>query len=197
MKTSKLILLSLIATLGIGMAACGPTTSEPTSEPTTVDPTTDPTSEPTTTPEPTTPDGPFAPPSYDEDAVWFHYHRPEHDYDGWGLWLWEVSKDESVHYAFDTVYEFNGRDEYGAICAQPLSLWSDLEANKIGIIVRDGAWNKDPDGDRFIDIADYTKDENGIYHIYLVSGDSTIYDSTAGKDADIITSAAFIKTYCC
>lgn len=194
MKTSKLILLSLIATLGIGMAACGPTTSEPTSEPTTVDPTTVPTTETTTTPEPTTPDGPVAPPSYDEDAVWFHYHRPEHDYEEWGLWLWEVSKDESVHYAFDTVFEFNGRDDYGAICAQPLSLWSDLEANKIGIIVRDGAWNKDPDGDRFIDIADYTKDENGIYHIYLVSGDYNIYDSTAGKDADIINSAAFVST---
>lgn len=180
----KLALFTLVATLGIGLVACNPTeTSEPTSVPEE--------SETTTTGKP---EGNYEPPSYDEDAVWFHYHRPEHDYDGWGLWLWEVSKDESVHYAFDTVYEFNGRDDYGAICAQPLSLWSDLTANKIGIIVRDGSWNKDPDGDRFIDLADYTKDENGIYHIYLVSGDSTVYDSTAGKDVDLITSAAFINT---
>ena len=188
MKKNSLIFLSLVATLGLGLVACGPTS----------EPTTNPDSEPTTQPEPTQPsdtDGPIAPPSYDEDAVWFHFHRPDHEYEGWGLWLWEVSKDESVHYAFDTFYEFNGRDDYGAICAQPLSLWSDLNENKIGLIVRDADWNKDPDGDRFVDLlADFTKDENGIYHVYLVSGDDNIYDSTAGKDADIINSAAFIST---
>lgn len=181
----QFLLLSLVTVMGIGLAGCNPT-SNPT------DPSTEPSVEPS---DPSVdPNEPVTPPSYDEDAVWFHYHRPEHDYDGWGLWLWEVSYDESIHYAFDTVYEFNGRDDYGAICAQPLSLWSNLEENKIGIIVRDGAWNKDPDGDRFIDLHDYTKDENGIYHIYLVSGDSTIYTSTAGKDVDIINSAAFITT---
>lgn len=185
MKKNKLIFLSLVATMGFGLFGCNPT-----SEPTTSSPST---SEPTTVVQPG--DEYVTPPSYDEDSVWFHFHRPDHAYEGWGLWLWEVSKDESVHYAFDTFFEFNGRDEYGAICAQPLSLWSDLNENKIGIIVRDAAWAKDPDGDRFIDLySEFTKDENGIYHVYLVSGDHNIYDSTAGKDSDIINSAAFVST---
>ena len=190
MKKNKIFLLSLVTVLGIGLTSCGPTTSEPTSEEPTTVPTTEVTTDPTT--NPSTDD--MTPPTYDEDAIWFHYHRPDGKYKGWGLWLWEVSFDESQHYAFDTYFPFNGQDDYGAICAQPLSLWDDLTTNKIGIIVRDDNWGKDPDGDRFINLNDFTKDENNIYHIYLVSEDSTIYDTPAAKDVDLVSSAAFIST---
>ena len=182
MKKNKFIFLSLVACLGIGMVSCNPTDpSETTSAPTETEPTTNSTDD-------------MTPPSYDEDAVWFHYHRPDGKYDGWGLWLWEVSADESQHYPFDEFFLFNGQDDYGAICAQPISLWNDLTINKIGVIVRDENWNKDPDGDRFITLSDFTKDENGIYHIYLVSEDSTIYSDPSAKDIDSFSSAAFIST---
>ena len=178
---NKYLLLSLVAFLGLGVTACGPTSSE------------DPSVEPSTpVADGENPNAPVTPPSYEEDSIWFHYHRPEHDYDDWGLWLWECTPD-GTHYAFDTFFEFNGMDSYGAISAQPISLWSDLSVNSIGLIVRDGAWTKDPDGaaDRFISLSGFTKDENNIYHIYLVSGDMGVYDSTAGKDADIILESGF------
>ena len=183
---NKFLLLSLCASLFVGLASCGPTSnpSEPTA----------PTVEPTTPNDGENPNAPVTPPSYDGDSIWFHYHRPEHDYEGWGLWLWEVAAD-GTHLPFDVFYEFNGMDDYGAICAQPTSLWSDLSQVEIGLIVRDANWGKDPDNasDRFISISKFTKDENNIYHIYLVSGDYGVYESTAGKDTDIILQADFIE----
>lgn len=184
----KLLLLSLAAFLGIGLVSCGGG-SDPT-----VTPTEDPTEEPTETPTETPTEQPTeVVPLPEEDAVWFHYHRPEGDYEGWGLWLWERDIDGN-HIAFDTFFEFNDFDDYGAICKQPLSLWGNLPENDIALIVRDANWGKDPDGDRFLNLSDYTPDENNVYHIYLVSGDSTIYDTPAGKDMDIVKSAAFITT---
>lgn len=178
MKNKKFLFLSLIAVLGI--TACGGQPSSPT------EPETPTSSEPTTV----NPGDPVEPPVYDEDTLHIHYHRPDGIYDGWDLWLWEDGGNGAG-------YAFNGFDDYGAIASYPLSTWANIATTDLGVLVRLGgdSWTaKDVESDRFVSIADFPKDENNIHHIYLVSGDKTIYDNPSGKDADIINSATFVSS---
>ncbi len=114
---------------------------------------------PTTRPEVTTP------------AVSIHYYRYDGEYSPWCLWLWEDGGDGAI-------FKFNWKDEYGVVATYALSdIYKDSTDNSMGFIVRDADWNKDVSDDRFIDFKDYTIDNNGIYNIYLVCGNPTVYKS--------------------
>lgn len=125
------------------------------------------------------------PPTYDEDSVSIHYYRKDRKFSNWALWLWAENKEGKE-------YTFNGVDDYGAVAAYPISTF-DLGTTKLGVIVKSaGSWSsKDPDGDRFIDFSNLKKDSNNIYHIYLRSGDSSMYDSPDFTVSDEIKSAVF------
>lgn len=125
------------------------------------------------------------PPIYDEDSVSIHYYRKDRKFSNWALWLWAENKEGKE-------YTFNGVDDYGAVAAYPISTF-DLVTTKLGVIVKSaGSWSsKDPDGDRFIDFSNLKKDSNNIYHIYLRSGDNSMYDSPDLTVSDEIKSAVF------
>lgn len=129
-----------------------------------------------------------AAPTYEEDSVMFHYWRKDGKYAAWDMWLWEVNANGSA-------FSWNGKDDWGVVAAYPLSTWSSaVISNGLGFIVRRGgdSWlEKDlSQSDLFVDFAAFEKDANGIYHLYLKSGDSNIYtDSEGNLKAAILLSA--------
>ena len=127
-------------------------------------------------------------PQFDEPAVFFHYWRKDCKYAGWDMWLWEKDHDGGA-------YAFNAKDDWGVIAAYPLSTWVDPEANSLGFIVRKGgdSWaDKDLGGnDKFLNFSEFEKDENDIYHVYLISGKTDIYTDPNGTVKGRITMATF------
>lgn len=127
-------------------------------------------------------------PVYEEDSIRFHYWRKDGIYAGWDLWLWEAGHDGGA-------FAFNGKDDWGVIAAYPLSAWVDVPANNLGFIVRKGgdSWSqKDCGGsDLFVDFSQFDKSENGVYDIYLISGDSNVYTDTNGTLKAKINYATF------
>lgn len=113
------------------------------------------------------------PPKYDTPCITFHYRRTDSNYKGWDLYLWEKNGPSGKG------YDINGYDDWGAIFSYPLSLWNDPVQNSLGFICRQGgdAWvTKDIEKDRFIDFGDEYKTDDGNYVVYLLTGDSSIYD---------------------
>lgn len=97
-----------------------------------------------------------------EITVRFHYMRPDGDYEGWNLWLWDHD-----------VYEINGfhppypfeviGDE--AICEFKVR----SETTYVGYVVRYGDWiSKDVEMDQFIDL---TEIRSGTVDFYVQSGE--------------------------
>ena len=112
-------------------------------------------------------------PTFQEDALYIHYWRADGTYKNWDLWLWDNSKSGAA-------YAFNGKDDWGVIMAIPLSTFAKLDSdNQLGLIVRKGGdtWaEKDLNGsDTYVDLSKFKKDENGIYHLYLISGEPSVY----------------------
>jgi pullulanase len=103
-------------------------------------------------------------------SVEIHYSRPDGNYTGWNLWIWEPGKDGKS-------YEFNEVGTYGAVARFELT----TSAKEIGFIVRLNDWEqKDTDADRFIQVVD------GKAVAYLKSGDSTVYDNSEYKKPDVV-----------
>lgn len=128
------------------------------------------------------------PPTYEEDTLQIHYHRDDMSYDGWDAWLWTEGKDGAA-------YSFNGFDEYGAISAIPLDTTFGAEIDEIYFIIREGGddWtSKDYNGDQSFKLSDFTKDENDVYHVYIVSTWAGVYDSPDVISSASITRAAFV-----
>ena len=124
------------------------------------------------------------PPACEAPAVSIHFYRKDHNYKDWALWLWATEGKE---------YEFNGQDSYGAVAKYPLSLFGDIEGGSLGFIVKvRGTWSKDVDMDRFINFSKFTKDDQGVYHVYLKSGDKALYVDDKQNVLEMIESAAFI-----
>lgn len=119
------------------------------------------------------------PPLYEEDAISFHYYRKDGVYQNWDFWLWENNGGEGK------AYSFNGKDDWGVIASYPLSTWTDAINNGLGFIVRKGgsSWtSKDCGGeDLFVDFSSLDKDEKGVYHVYLISGDANVYIDKEGN----------------
>ena len=128
-------------------------------------------------------------PLYGEDSVQIHYLRKDGKYAPWSLWLWSEGKDGAR-------YEFNYEDEVGVVASYTLSELSvDPLTGDLGFIVAKNpgtTWDgKDTDGDRFIDFDSITKDENGVYHVYIFSSDANVYTSPDKIIADKIDDLYF------
>lgn len=84
-----------------------------------------------------------------------HYNRPDGNYEGWDVWLWEYGKD-GAGYAFeDTDGEMVATKEVTP------------GTTSIGYIVRTASWEKDIEADQFVDISEVV---SGTVHIYIESG---------------------------
>jgi len=137
-------------------------------------------------------DGPHTdlvtPPTYDEDSFQIHYYRPDRAFSKWALWLWTENKTGAE-------FAFNGVDDYGAVASYKLSEFgTDLPNSKLGFIVKSAGggdvWDaKDPDGDRFVDFSIFSKNDKGVYNIYLKTDDSNIYSASDWVIADGIEEA--------
>ncbi len=120
------------------------------------------------------------PPLY-EDSVQIHYQRSDNTYLNWELWLWTPNSDGAT-------YNFNYQDDFGLVASYALSTFGENVADSsLGFIIKKPNWAaKDVESDRFIEFSSLVKDKNGVYHVYLVSGDKNVYISTDLKVADSI-----------
>ena len=118
----------------------------------------------------------------DGDSLVIHYHRNDATYSGWNIWFWADGLDGKA-------LQFNGADSYGVFAKYSLT---DLgNAEKYGFIVRTDDWAKDPDGDRFITIANYTKNSDDEINVYLMTSDSGIYTSAESAFGPKVTTCQF------
>lgn len=110
-------------------------------------------------------------------TVVFHYSRPDGEYSDWSMWIWGTGD--------GTDNAFTGTDDNGAYLeyAVPAS------TTKLGYIVRTQAWDKDPDGDRYLDLSQFA---SGVVEVYCVSGTSevTVDYSKAVKGCKILSAKA-------
>ncbi|TMQ18641.1 MAG: DUF3372 domain-containing protein [Deltaproteobacteria bacterium] len=101
-----------------------------------------------------------------------HYNRPDGQYDGWGLHLWQVN-DANQFLAdypgvtFPQPLPPAGFDAYGPVFQIEAAKFTAAAAAGFGFIVHQGN-TKDPDGDRFWSFS-------GGGEIWLRSGDATIF----------------------
>lgn len=112
----------------------------------------------------------------EEPMIYLHYVRNDNDYTDWNLWLWGYGYDGRR-------FDFNGTDDYGVYARYPLSLWTG--STTVGFIVRrstsENDWAaKDPNPDRFVNLTEWQANDYGSYHVYLKSGQITIYTDTLG-----------------
>ena len=125
----------------------------------------------------------------DEDALMIHYYRPNQKYSTWGIWLWGGANPGRE-------YSFNYQDDFGAIAYYSLSEIGVTVNNELGFIIATGigsTWGKDYSADRFIDFTSFNKDEKSIYHIYVFSGDGTVYATADKKLLDKVSTLKFTE----
>ncbi|GIK73068.1 MAG: alpha-amylase [Chloroflexota bacterium] len=88
---------------------------------------------------------PVAPVALAQDAATIHYHRPDGDYDGWGLHVWGAAAQET---AWAEPLAPAGEDDFGVFWVVPLAAGSDA----LGFIIHRGD-EKDPGPDQFLNLA--------------------------------------------
>ena len=123
------------------------------------------------------------------DSLMIHYYRPNQKYQPWEIWLWGGDNP-------GTKYTFNYQDEFGVIAYYSLDEIGVNVSTQLGFIIASGigtTWNKDYSYDRFIDFTTFEKDANNIFHIYVFSGDGTVYATADKKVLDKLTSLKFTK----
>lgn len=98
----------------------------------------------------------------------FDYTRPDGDYGTWGLWLWDDIGTNAIYPLFEA-------DEDGKMV---ITYNVADSATWVGFIVRDKDWNKDPDGDRNVDVSQYI---SGTLYVSLESG-SADFEVVEGED---------------
>lgn len=140
-------------------------------------------------------DYPTTIPTMEESSVQIHYARKDNKYAPWCLWLWNMNGGAGK------IYNFNYQDSFGVVASYPLSTFgANMEQGELGFIVRQkSSWTKDVDADRSIDFSTLEKDDSGIFHVYLFSGDANIYTSPEKEMVDEIQYAKFMdgKTIAC
>ena len=108
-----------------------------------------------------------------------HYYRPDANYDGWNLWLWDGSEVETTF--FEAPYQFenvNGE----MVCTVEV----EPATNQVGYIVRYLDWvDKDIHEDQFIDITGII---DGTLDVYIQSG---VKGHTIILNDDVISGVAF------
>ncbi|WP_226681998.1 pullulanase [Sutcliffiella horikoshii] len=96
-----------------------------------------------------------------DKRIVFSYERPDGEYDGWNLWIWNTGVKDNVQHDFT---EFKDGKAYAIIEV------SDTAEN-VGFIVRKGDWAaKDFDGDRYIQV---NKNDH-ITKVHVTSGQEEI-----------------------
>jgi len=105
-----------------------------------------------------------------------HYWRPDGDYAGWNLWVWnEGAQGRSVPFVAgkeDAVARFDADDG----------------VTRVGFIVRKGEWErKDIDQDRFLDIK-----PRGRTEVWLAAGQAAIHASAKAIDRSSSFVGAFL-----
>ncbi len=117
----------------------------------------------------------------------FHYYRSDLNYDDYNMWIWENNQNGAD-------YSFDGVDNYGAYMYFVWSDWtSDVKTNGINFIVKEAKpWSegpiKDVEADRSVLFTNMSFSSiDGYYHIYLKSGDPTIYGEKIEIGDEIVT----------
>ncbi len=109
-----------------------------------------------------------------------NYQRPDGNYEGWNLWIWNKNKDGSAH-------QFNGETDFGV---QYRTQYDFTDVEEIGFIVKLNEWeSKDTDGDRFMDTS---RVKDGVLEIFVVSGEEEFtysHDGVAELAASKLTGA--------
>jgi pullulanase len=110
-----------------------------------------------------------------------HYQRPGGDYNGWNLWIWKNSDNNSLDAPISqTGVQFTGDDDFGKSVTVKIEGMKNFK--DVGIIVRLNDWSaKDIDIDRFVT----QFDENGRAEIWLVQNDKNIYTQKPKIDLKI------------
>ena len=100
------------------------------------------------------------------DCIVINYQRPDGNYDGWDVWIWEKDGDGAA-------YQFTGDTAFG----KELVLNHNFGSGIVGFIVRKADWTKDVDEDRFFEL-----NSSGSAEIFVLSGESNFATSIAGID---------------
>ncbi|MCA9980342.1 MAG: hypothetical protein KDD89_05905, partial [Anaerolineales bacterium] len=104
--------------------------------------------------------------------VTIHYNRPDNDYTGWGLYLWQ---DWVELVAWDSPHLPDGIDDYGAYFIISQAEYAQLDFGlPLNFIVKNGD-NKDPNLDRSFNPYEQAS-------IWLKSADEAIYNSRGHAD---------------
>ena len=100
-----------------------------------------------------------------------HYQRPGGDYNGWNLWIWKNSDQNSLDTPISpTGVQFTGTDDFGKVVTVRIEGMKSFK--DVGIIVRLNDWAaKDIDDDRFIT----EFDANGNAEVWLVQNEKPIF----------------------
>jgi pullulanase len=107
----------------------------------------------------------------DTVTLTIHYQRPGGDYNGWNLWIWKNSDNNSLDTPVSqTGVQFTGTDDFGKVTSIKIDGMKSFK--DIGIIVRLNDWAaKDINDDRFIT----EFDSSGNVEVWLVQNEKTIY----------------------
>ncbi len=126
-------------------------------------------------------------PAESEPTIIFHYNRPDALYENWNMWIWALGYEGAG-------YQFDGETTYGKYLREPLSRWAGSDV--IGFIVRKSLpnedWNsKDTSANRFVNLSEWTANENGDYHVFLRSMNPAVFVDTTGTVYNGVRSAMF------
>jgi len=115
-----------------------------------------------------------------------HYQRPGGDYNGWNLWIWKNSDQNSLDTPISpTGVQFTGNDDFGKVVTVKIEGMKSFK--DVGIIVRLNDWAaKDIDDDRFIT----EFDANGNAEVWLVQNEKPIFSNRPSIEMKI-SSASF------
>ncbi|NDA96160.1 MAG: hypothetical protein EBY03_08590, partial [Actinobacteria bacterium] len=107
----------------------------------------------------------------DNVTLTVHYQRPGGDYNGWNLWIWKNSDNNSLDTPVSqTGVQFTGNDDFGKVVTIKIDGMKSFK--DLGIIVRLNDWAaKDINDDRFIT----EFDANGNAEVWLVQNEKTIF----------------------
>jgi pullulanase len=108
----------------------------------------------------------------EEGVARIHYHRPDGNYQGWELHVWEDTVEEVT---WEDGLEITGETDYGVYWDVGLA----EGAERVGFIVHMGDL-KDPGPDMFLVLAEHGSE------IWLLSGSATIHTERPGPEEDIV-----------
>ena len=114
------------------------------------------------------------------DAI-LYYYRPDGNYSPWGLWLWKAGGDGQPGYDATS-----GKVQTVTVDGKKIAYWNLTQlvgsdatlgnlmstGDKMGLIIRDASWAKDPGVDQEMDFSIGKR-------FFVLSGDSTVYDVSA------------------